>query len=285
LYSLSDVAHIHTWSGFEIEGFRALYDSADVILTQPIFDDNFGLAKTQVLFAFNNENRKIPIIMLPNVDFVGFFPFSIRIPIRPERVFSPEAQCGIIFWCFTNGYDEARASKFYLEFYHDDSHAEIYKIIYSMALQRLEYLEKTFGIDANVSYLFRYKYMDEKLMHTRWHPSNYVFNFIANRVLSSLGVYGNVTVPKREFMIQDEMPIVGAIKKTLGIKFDDDDCFYNLGVLQNIPEYIASSYSFYRQNMPTVEATSRMSSFKLQTIDNIIKHNYDKVDMRALFNW
>ncbi|MGA2404433.1 MAG: WcbI family polysaccharide biosynthesis putative acetyltransferase [Syntrophobacteraceae bacterium] len=284
-YKLIDIAHVHTWSAQDVNSFTGIYESADLILSQPIFDNYFGLAKTQLLLEYNNKARKIPIIMFPNIDFIGFFPFSIRIPIRPERVFSPEAQCGIIFWSFINGYDEIRASEFCAEFYNDDSHSELYRTIYSLALQRLETTEMMFRMDANVSYLFRNKYMDEKLMHNRWHPSNTVYTFIASRILGALGVYENVTAPKREFTIQDEMPIAGAVKKALGIKFDDDDCFYNLGVLQSMPEYISTVYSFYGQNMPTVEATAKMSEKKLKIIDKVIKRNYDRNEIMPLFHW
>jgi hypothetical protein len=205
--------------------------------------------------------------------------------MRPERMFSPEAHCGIVFWSFVNGYEEDRACEFCTEFYNDDSHAELYGTLYSLALQRLENIERVFGIDANVSYLFRNQYTDEKLMHTRWHPSNIVFSFIADRILSALGIFDRVTAPKREFMIQDEMPIAGSIKRALGITFDDDDCFYNLGILQKMPDYISSAYSFYRQNSPTVEATIKMSEHKLRTIDNVIKHNYDEIEIMPLFHW
>jgi hypothetical protein len=284
-FTINDIAHVHTWSGQEINSFCDIYDSADLILTQPILDDSYGLAKTQALLDFNNKSQKIPIIIFPNVDFIGFFPFSIRIPLRPERMFSPEAHCGIVFWSFINGYDEDRACKFCTEFYNDDSHAELYRALYSLAVQRLENIESVFGIDANVSHLFRTQYRDEKLMHTRWHPSNIVFSFIANRILSILDIFEHATPPKREFLVQDEMPIANAIKRALGIEFSDDDCFYNLGVLQGMPDYISSAYSFYRQNAPTVESTIKMSEHKLKTIDNVIKHNYSEIEIMPLFHW
>jgi hypothetical protein len=284
-YRIRNIAHVQTWSRQQINNISDVYDNSDIILTQPLLSDYFGKFQTQSLLEFNYKAKNIPIIIFPSVEFNGFFPFSIRIPIMPERIFAPEAQCGIVFWSFINGYDEDQAYAFCNDFYNDYSRADLYRSIYSVALARLEAIETTLGIQANISYLFRNKYTDEKLMHNRYHPANVVFAFIANRILSTLGIYHKVVAPQREFMIQDELPISQSIKNALGITFDDDNCFYNLGILQAMPDYISSVYSFYRQNPPTVESTIKMSEHKLRVIDNIIKHKYDDLDILALFHW
>jgi len=140
-------------------------------------------------------------------------------------------------------------------------------------------------MDANVSFLFRNKYMDEKLMLNRWHPSNVVYTFIANRLLSSLDIYDKVNTPKREFIVTDEMPISSAIKNALGINVDDGECFYYLGYLFSLSEYVTTLYSFYGENGPTVEAAVKMNEEKLKTIGGIIASNYNGLDITALFRW
>jgi hypothetical protein len=268
-----------------VNDFPNQYNEADIILTQPIFDSKFGMANTSELIEFNNSARKIPVIIFPNIDFIGFAPFATRIPIRTDKAFAPDAQCGIVLWCFINGYGRDKASKFCSEFYRNESHATLYKSIYDIALKRLENVETVFHMGANVSYLFRHRYMDEKLMLNRWHPSNLVYTFIANGLLSCFDIFDKVITPKREFTLHDEMPISYAVKNALGIKFDDGECFYYLGHLFSLSEYVSTLYSFYGENGPTVEAASKMNEEKLKAIGNIIASNYNGLDIAPLFRW
>ena len=284
-YTIVDVAPVHMWNTDNINNFPNQYNEADIILTQPIFDSKFGMANTSELIEFNNRAKKIPIMIFPNVDFIGFTPFSTRIPIRTDKTFAPDAQCGIVLWCFINGYNRDKAINFCRDFYRDESYAPLYKSIYDIALKRLENVEILLNINANVSYLFRHKYIYEKLMLNRWHPSNVVYTFIANRLLSNFDIYDEVITPKREFMVTDEMPISNAVKNALGIKFDDGECFYYLGYLFSLSEYVSTLYSFYGENGPTVEAAVKMNEEKLKTIGSIIASNYNGLDITALFRW
>jgi hypothetical protein len=284
-YTIVDIAPVHTWNMGNINNFTNHYSEADIILTQPIFDSKFAMANTSKLIEFNNSAKKIPVIIFPNMDFIGFAPFSTRIPIRTDKSFAPDAQCGIVLWCFINGYDREMATNFCRDFYRNESHADLYRSIYNVALKRLEDIERLLRMDANVSYLFRQRYMDEKLMLNRWHPSNIIYTFIANRLLASLDIYDKVITPKREFMLHDEMPISWAIKNALGIKFDDGECFYYLGQLLSLSEYISTLYSFYEENGPTVEAAVKMNEDKLRIISSIIASDYNGLDIAPLFRW
>ncbi|MGO9022651.1 MAG: WcbI family polysaccharide biosynthesis putative acetyltransferase [Syntrophobacteraceae bacterium] len=284
-YTIVDLAPVHVWNMDNINNFPHQYNDADIILTQPLFDSKFGMANTSKLIEFNESAKKIPIIIFPNIDFIGFTPFTTRIPIRTDKTFAPDAQCGIVLWCYINGYDRDKAINFCREFHSNGSHAILYKTIFDIALKRLENVETLLHMDANVSFLFRNKYMDEKLMLNRWHPSNVVYTFIANRLLSSLGIYDKVITPKREFTVTDEMPISNAIKNALGINFDDGECFYYLGYLFSLSEYVTTLYSFYGENGPTVEAAVKMNEEKLKTIGSIIAFNYNDLDITALFRW
>lgn len=284
-YTIVDLPPVHTWNMDNVANFPSQYNEADIILTQPIFDSKFGMANTSELIEFNNSARKIPVIIFPNIDFIGFAPFATRIPIRTDKAFAPDAQCGIVLWCFINGYSRDKAINFCGEFYRNESHATLYKSIYDIALKRLENVETVFNMGANVSYLFRHRYMDEKLMLNRWHPSNVVYTFISNRLLSCFGIYDKVITPKREFMLHDEMPISNAVKNALGIKFDDGECFYYLGHLFSLNEYVSTLYSFYGENGPTVEAAAKMNEEKLKAIGNIIASNYNGLDIAPLFRW
>ena len=279
------MAPVHTWNRDNINDFMNRYNEADIILTQPIFDSKFGMANTSKLIEHNNSAKKIPVIIFPTIDFIGFNPFVIRIPVRTDRTFTPDAQCGIVFWCFIHGYDRDKAINFCRDFYRNESYAGLYKSIYDTAVTRIETVERLLCPDMNVSYLFRYRYMDEKLMLNRWHPSNIVYTFIANRMLSSLGIYSNVIAPKREFMVHDEMPISNAVRNALGIKFDDGESFYYLGFLFSLSEYVSTLYSFYDENGPTVEATVKMNEDKLKIISSIIESDYKNLDISPLFHW
>ena len=284
-YTIVDLSPVHTWNMDNVNNFPNLYNEADIILTQPIFDSKFGIANTSELIEFNNRAKKIPIIIFPNVDFIGFTPFTTRIPIRTDKTFAPDAQCGIVLWCFINGYDRHKAVNFCREFYRNESYATLYKSIYNIALKKLENVEILLNINVNVSYLFRHRYMDEKLMMNRWHPSNVVYTFIADRLLSSFDIYDKVITPKREFVVIDEIPISIAVKNALGIKFDYGECFYYLGSLLSLSEYVSTLYSFYGENGPTVEAAVKMNEEKLRAIGNIITSNYNGLDVAPLFRW
>jgi len=284
-YRIVDVEPIHMWNMDNINNFIHQYNDADIIFTQPIFDAKFGIANTSNMIEFNNGAKKIPIIIFPNIDFIGFTPFTTRIPVRTDKTFTPDAHHGIVLWCYINGYDRDKTINVCNEFQRNESHADLYKTIFDIALKRLENVEMLLHMDANVSFLFRNKYMDEKLMLNRLHPSNVVYTFIANRLLSTLSIYDKVITPKREFTVTDEIPISNAIKNALGIKFDDDECFYYLGYLFSLSEYVTTLYSFYGENGPTVEAAVKMNEEKLKTIGGIIASNYNGLDITALFRW
>jgi len=149
----------------------------------------------------------------------------------------------------------------------------------------LENAERLWCMNTNVSYLFRNVYAHEKLMLNRWHPSNVVYTYLANRLLAGLGICETVAAPKREFMLHDEMPVPVAVKEALGIKFDDGGCFYYLGQLLSHGEYVSSLYAFYRENGPTVEAAAKMNEDKLKLIDSIISNSHDGLDLAPLFHW
>ncbi len=285
LYSIVDIVPVHQWSGEESNSFESIYNDVDVIFTQPVFEEKYGLASTSQLIRFNKSTRNIPVIIFPGIDFIGYSPFSTRIPIRTDRAFAPDAQCGIVLWCFLNGYDRAKATKFYHDFCRDNVHSEFYKTVYGLALKRLENAERMFYMDTHVSYLFRNVYVREKLMLNRWHPSNVVYTYLANRLLAGLGICEKVPVPKREFMLHDEMPVSSAVKEALGIEFDDGGCFYYMGFLLSQSEYVSSLYTFYKENSPTVEAAAKMNEEKLKVIDRIISGNYSGLDLSPLFHW
>ena len=285
LYEIKDITPVHLWSPETTNGFPAIYNEADVIFTQPVFDDRYGLACTSKLAEFNKNSKNIPIIIYPNVEFMGFFPFATRIPIRCDKVFAPDSQCGIVLWCFINGYDRARAIKFCADFYNDDSNAKLYQDIYGIAVKRLEKVEITLAMDINASYLFRTRYTKDKLMLNRWHPTNIVYSFLANRLLTKLGIYENPVIPKREFLLQDEMPISSAVKNALGIQFDDGGCYYYMGMLLSHSEYISALYAFYNENGPTVEAAVKMNEDKLKVIDAIATSRGNDINITPLFHW
>jgi hypothetical protein len=283
-YTIVDQAHLHMWNGQNIDNFANAYKTTDIILTQPIYDDKYGLAKTENLLEVNSKTRNIPIIIFPNVEFIGFSPFIIKVPVRHDKFFVPDAQCGIVFWCYINGYSASKAFEFCSNFFNDNSRVEIYRFIYDFAVKRLESAEQRFRMNINVSHLFRTKFKDAKLMINRWHPSNLVYAFLVNGLLSSLEIFEKARVPRQEFMAFDEVPISNSIKRALGICFEDD-YFYVMGFLKTLAEYINILYAFYMENPALVDIITAMNHARLKTINSIINCEYQDLDYGPLFHW
>jgi hypothetical protein len=170
-------------------------------------------------------------------------------------------------------------------FHRDCSHSELYRLIYSADLKRLENQELVLKMDTNVSYLFRNAYVHQKLMLSRWHPSNVVYNFIVNNLLHKLGIFCTPAKPKREFTLAEEIPLTFAVKNALGMQFDDDQCYYYLGYLLSQSDYVTTLYDFYGQNMPTVDATAMMNEKKLKIFGAVLSSSYKDMDILPLFNW
>lgn len=283
---IDDLGPIHTWSVEQIRSVEDKYNDADVILTQPIYDDKYGYAKTSNLMALNEERKKLPIIVFPNIDFLAFFPFSIRVLVDLENDNVPDAQCGIVFLCYINDFNVKRAIEYCRSFYSNELYADIYQAIYERAISRLESTERTFQNFVNVSNLFRNKYKEVKLTRNRLHPSNFVCSFIANKVLTKLGICETVIAPTMEFWAHDEMPITAAIRQALGITFiENDGYFYTKGILKRLEDYIYHLYCYYRGHRRVVEESININERKLETMINIMNQKYANVDIESLFRW
>ncbi|MFZ2448628.1 MAG: WcbI family polysaccharide biosynthesis putative acetyltransferase [Syntrophobacteraceae bacterium] len=285
-YEMIEPGPIHTWTTEQVDSAEDRYNEADIILTQPIRDAKYGLAQTTRLLAFNERRKRIPVIVFPNVDFIGFFPFTIRVPVDLEKDNVPDAHCGIVFLCYVSGLDEDAAVEYCKRFYSDERYSGIYKTIYELALSRMESTERTFNIVTNTSYLFRSRYRDLKLMLNRLHPANVVCEFVANSVLSQLGIFETVTAPMREFWTHDEMPVSVSVAKALGIRYSDSsEYFYVKGILKRVDDYIRHLYWYYRGHPDVLSEAIIWNKQKITTIGRIATNKYSNVDLMPLFKW
>jgi hypothetical protein len=283
---IDDLGPIHTWSNEQVRNVETKYNEVDIILTQPIYDEKYGLARTFALAAFNEKTKNIPIIGFPNIDFLGLFPFSIRIPVQLENDNVPDGQCGIVFLSYLSGFNIQQTIDYWRNFYSDDSYGDIYRSIYQMALARLESSEKLFFPGVNVTNLFQRRYRDIKLTRNRLHPSNYLCEYIANQILAQLKVNETAKAPSMEFWAHDEMPIAPALRRSLGMVFrENDEYFYVKGILKRLEEYVLHLFSYYVAHRNVVEEGIKINEPKLKTILGIIKRDKECVDLRSLFQW
>jgi len=282
---IDDLAPMHMWGPEQVQSVENRYFDADIIITQPIRDARFGLAKTMDLLAWNSKTKRIPVIVFPNIEFLASFPFAIHVPVDLENDSVPDSHCAIVFLCFISGLSIENAIQFCRSFYNDESRSDIYRTIYKLSMDRLELAERSYMSEVHVSYLFRNRYKDIKLSHNRLHPSNYVCEYVANRVLAQIGIFKTVNTPGMEFWAHDAMPIMPAIRKALGLTYKEDGLYYVKGILKRLEDYIYHYYCYYNQHQTVVEKGIEHNKAKLSSIIEIVNNNYRQVDMHSLFSW
>jgi len=159
----------------------------DYILTQPL-SDSFGVLST------NNIKKNInkSIIVFPNIHFSGFHPEMFYLKhqnLNANRDFMVDYHDSIILYGYLNGINKKIISNTFYEksFYT----TEVLDKINTISLENL--MEKEKICDIQISDMISSKAVKETLFYSMNHPSSYLLNIMAKRVLKKLNYFGSYT--------------------------------------------------------------------------------------------
>lgn len=248
-----------------------LFDNIDLVFSQQIFNEKFGIFHTKNLKKICIE-KGIRFVHMFNAYFEGYYPCVIHVPdivISKHRV--PISQDAIVFYSFTKGLEIDAACKLWKTISSSSAMKDFSRKTCAASIKELVRREKNMDVKSSVLHFFLKNYRRRRLMHSLNHPTNEFLKETVQILLQTMGIEEDVLLPENELLGWISYPTMNAVRDALGLSYESDDGFVVLGMRKDLPEYIEFLYDFYRSEPGIVEKNISLQARKLHSIDTLVQ--------------
>jgi hypothetical protein len=225
---LINVGIVHLIKESQELEYLQYFESADLILTQPIYDAfKYKFFETDFIKSLYRKKT----LLWPNLHYKGYNPEIFYLRDATNKIIAGplgDYHDTRIFECWKSCLSIDACVDLLLDF---DYNEKLFKDFDKNSLKEMSYREE--NCDVVASHMIEMKRGEQKLFHTFNHPSNYLLRFIADEIVKILGhnISGSKNnTPVKEMLGQISLPTnVGMLSnnasselgdKYKGFKFD-----------------------------------------------------------------
>ena len=258
-YTYIEMKLVHMMEDTDIAGAYDILKDVDLVLIQPVNDNyknNYKMSTSSVLAHIKQDCK---VIMLPNLYFAGYFPFTGHLSNNDNFILKPMPlhDKKLLELYIKNKDDRLNIAIEYKHFLMNNTSInsdvflnEITKSIMELERRELE-MKNKYKIQNTLIYsdFIKNNYKKELLCYTDSHPTKYTFRYFTDCILNILNIklmsYPNDLDPERRGI----MPFYKSLENVVDFKVTNDIIINNHPVtIDGFIEQYLDVYSTYNIN-------------------------------------
>ncbi|NDY55694.1 hypothetical protein G3N56_02920 [Desulfovibrio sulfodismutans] len=267
-YDIVPFSLIHTVDKTTLSDI-SLIKKVDLIISQQLYNEQFGIFNTKVLSEICKKEN-VQLIILSNPFFKGYYPFAIHLHnIDPQKQKVPISQDGIIFYSYHKKLTVEQACTLWTKISSSTVTRDFATKTCASSLKEFVQRERHEPSTEVVLRYFLKNYRSKKLMHSLNHPTNILYKEIVQTYMRSLGINEEIPIPKNELQGNVSYPIMDAVRHALRLTHACDDAFTVFGIKKDLLSYAEYLYDFYKNNTEIFKLNVHRCTTTIDTISEI----------------